>query len=142
MAVASFSCDRKVYHYRDDDGWILLCTEVDDLVITGTNEKKIESIRQYWFKRFEKSGTKDWGPIKSFLGINIAYDREAGRLEMDVAEKIKKLFEQHPILWRARPKRTPFLPTVLFQLTTSTHQKNVITCGLISLNTMPVSSEH
>ena len=105
--AASDSC---LYHYRDDDGWILLCTEVDDLVITGTNEKKIESIRQYLFKRFEKSGMKDWGPIKSFLGINIAYDREAGRLEMDVADKIKKLFEQHPILWRARPKRTPLPP--------------------------------
>ena len=93
--AASDSC---LYHYRDDDGWILLCTEVDDLVITGTNDKKIESIRQYLFKRFEKSGMKDWGPIKSFLGINIAYDREAGRLEMDVTDKIKKLFEQHPIL--------------------------------------------
>ena len=53
---------------------------------------------------------KDWGPIKSFLGINIAYNREAGRLEMGVADKTKKLFEQHPILWRARPKRTPLPP--------------------------------
>ena len=29
---------------------------------------------------------------------------------MDVADKIKKLFDQHPILWRARPKRTPLPP--------------------------------
>ena len=32
--AASVSC---LYHYRDDDGWILLCTEVDDLVITGSD---------------------------------------------------------------------------------------------------------
>ena len=91
--AASDSC---LYHYRDDDGWILLCTEVGDLVITGTNEKKIESIRPYLFKRFEKSGMKDWGPIKSFLSINIAYNREAGRLEMDVADKIKKALRTAP----------------------------------------------
>ena len=35
--AASDSC---LYHYRDDNGWIWPCTEVDDLVITGTNEKK------------------------------------------------------------------------------------------------------
>ena len=29
---------------------------------------------------------------------------------MDVADKIKKLFEQHSIIWRARPKRTPLPP--------------------------------
>ena len=49
---ASDSC---LYHYRNDDGWLLLCTEVDDLVITGTDEKKIESTREYLFNGLRKA---------------------------------------------------------------------------------------
>ena len=37
---------------------------------------------------------KETGDLRSFLGINIHYDREQGRLTFDVAEKIKKIFKE------------------------------------------------
>ena len=37
---------------------------------------------------------KETGDLRSFLGINIHYDREKGRLTFDVAEKIKKIFKE------------------------------------------------
>ena len=45
-----------------------------------------------------KFGITDWGPISSFLGINMHYDVAAGVLEMDVIEKVKELFSRHGIL--------------------------------------------
>ena len=37
---------------------------------------------------------KETGDLRSFLGINIHYDREQGRLTFDVDEKIKKIFKE------------------------------------------------
>ena len=83
----------------------MLCSEVDDLVITGTNTEKISEARAYFTEKFK---LKDWDdPIKSFLGININYDMTAGRLEMDVEDKVKKTFEKHPALKTARVRHTP-----------------------------------
>ena len=63
---------------------LLVLTEVDDLVYTGDQE--LVDI-------FEAKLRKKWNiqqsePLRSFLGININYDRE----------KIRKLFEEKP--WR------------------------------------------
>ena len=78
--------DTCLYHYHDANGWVLLATEVDDLVITGTHNPKIDEIKAYLQKRFKMT---DWdNPINSFLGIRMSYDKEAGRLEMDVEEKV------------------------------------------------------
>ena len=37
--------DTCLYHYHDANGWVLLATEVDDLVITGTHNPKIDEIK-------------------------------------------------------------------------------------------------
>ena len=73
---------------------LLVLTEVDDLVYTGDQE--LVDI-------FEAKLKKKWNiqqsePLRSFLGININYDREQGTIEFDVAEKIRKLFEEKPWL--------------------------------------------
>ena len=36
-----------------------------------------------------KFNITDWGPISSFLGINMHYDKAAGVLGMDVIEKVQ-----------------------------------------------------
>ena len=71
---------------------LLVLTEVDDLVYTGDQE--LVDI-------FEAKLKKKWNiqqsePLRSFLGININYDREQGTIEFDFAEKIRKLFEEKP----------------------------------------------
>ena len=51
---------------------------VDDSIITGSDDEGIEQIREHTLKSF--SGTS--GDLESFLGLQISYDREQGRLEM------------------------------------------------------------
>ena len=100
--------DTCLYHFNNNDGWVLLATEVDDLVISGTNLKKIDEIKGYLQRRFKMT---DWdNPINSFLGLRLAYDKEAGRLEMDVEEKVLNLFKRHSVLNSCRPRKTPLPP--------------------------------
>ena len=108
LGMTRGSSDQCLYHFANDDGWVLVCTEVDDLVVTGTNTVKIQQIHDYFVSEFK---LKDWDdPIRSFLGINIDYDIKSGRFEMDIADKVKKTFEKHPILNRARPRKCPLPP--------------------------------
>ena len=86
---------------------LLVLTEVDDLVYTGDQE--LVDI-------FEAKLKKKWNiqqsePLRSFLGININYDREQGTIEFDVAEKIRRLFEEKP--WRInQPKLESLIPPI------------------------------
>ena len=98
--------DTCLYSYHDDDGWVILCSEVDDLVITGTNNRKIKEVKAFFEKTFKLT---DWDDsINSFLGINISYtDGPDARLEMDVTDKVKKTFEKHPPIKSARPRHFP-----------------------------------
>ena len=69
LKMTRASSDACMYYSRNDTGWVLLCTEVDDLIITGTDEGKIQEIRKYFEAKFKM---KDWDtPVRSFLGINI-----------------------------------------------------------------------
>jgi len=79
-----------LYYKHVGDEWIMILTEVDDLVYTGSDNLVNE------FERMLKNrwDIKETGNLRSFLGINIHYDREQGRLTFDVAEKIKKIFKE------------------------------------------------
>ena len=98
--------DTCLYSFHDHDGWVVLCSEVDDLVITGTNNRKIKEVKAYFEKTFKLT---DWDDsINSFLGININYvDGPNARMEMDISDKVKKTFEKHSQLKTARPRHFP-----------------------------------
>ena len=57
-------------------------------------------------ERFNIDDTK-WEDLSSFLGINIHYDLRAGRLEMDVEQKVEKLLAEHPLLHNIRMHDVP-----------------------------------
>ena len=82
--IHSDSC---LYHYADENGVLLLATEVDDLVITGNNAPKLNDLRSALQKEFGE--IEQFETISSFLGINICYNRDSGILTMDVESKIK-----------------------------------------------------
>ena len=98
--------DACLYSFHDDDGWVVLCSEVDDLVITGTNTRKIKEVKAYFEETFKLT---DWDEsINSFLGINIKYtDGPNARMEMDITDKVKKTFEKHKPIKSARPRHSP-----------------------------------
>jgi len=74
--------------------FLIVLTEVDDLVYTGSPELIAE---------FEDTLKAKWnitecGPLKSFMGINIFYDIEKGILTFDVEEKVKNIFRDKSYL--------------------------------------------
>jgi len=52
-------------------GFFIGC-EVDDLIVTGTNEKKIAELLKV-FK--DKWSVEQWGDIHTFLGMRCQYNR-------------------------------------------------------------------
>jgi len=97
--------ETSLYYKHEQGKYIILMTEVDDLIFTG-DEQQIE--------QFEKTLKLRWNikqceRLSSFLGINIHYDPKEGWLSFDVAEKVRKIFEERPIFQTIKPSNTPFL---------------------------------
>ena len=92
--------DSCMYHFHDDNGFVLLVTEVDDLLITGTNQAKIIQLHQ---ALVDKWNVTDFGPIKSFLGIDVNYNIKSfedaksknPELSMNVKAKVDEIFTKH-----------------------------------------------
>ena len=57
-------------------------------------------------ERFNIDDT-NWEGLSSFLGVNVHYDLRAGRLEMDVEQKVEKLLAEHPLLHNIRMHDVP-----------------------------------
>ena len=56
------------YHHNSLEQCIYLVVYVDDIVITGSDQKGIQKLKQHLFTHFQ---TKDFGKLKYFLGIEI-----------------------------------------------------------------------
>ena len=87
------SSDGCLFYKVTKAGYVLVACEVDDLVITGSDKAGIAELKSMLTKQYSIT---DWGPISSFLGINMNYTD--GVLEMDVVEKIRDLFSKHGII--------------------------------------------
>ena len=96
--------DSCLYYHESEKGFVLLVAEVDDLVITGTDQGKIDALKADFLKRYKITA---WERISSFLGINIAYDRQLGVMELDVKAKVDELFKRYPILLDCPTRSTP-----------------------------------
>lgn len=85
----------------------MILAEVDDLIITGTDEKEgITELQKSFVSQWK---VKDWEPLSSFLGIRIVYDRAEGVLTMDVKTKIDELFRVHKVLSKVGSANTPYV---------------------------------
>ena len=69
--------------YYGAGGWVLIGAEVDDLIVTGTNTKKMADLQQL----FQDKWGVEKGDIRTFLGMRCNYDRSAGVLTLDVEQK-------------------------------------------------------
>jgi hypothetical protein len=63
------SYDHSVFFTSSNSGCILLVVYVDDIVITGSDEKGIKRLKDFLASQFQ---TKDLGPLKYFLGIEVS----------------------------------------------------------------------
>ena len=107
LGFTSSSTDTCLYTWQAHGKRVYICSEVDDLVITGDDFEKINEIKTKLHARFARDDQKfDWEPIKSFLGIDIHdnydYDlmqpAEHPSCTFNVAYKIHKLFSDLPFL--------------------------------------------
>ena len=62
-----------LFHKRDGDDITLLIIYVDDMIVTGSNSKKIKNLWSYLAKEFEM---KDLGALKYFLGIKVSRSKQ------------------------------------------------------------------
>ena len=131
--VANFTrCDAEpcLYWYIDENGFVLIFDLVDDLLITGNNDIKIEEMRVGLEKRFARDprfGKVTWDHCKSYYGINVDYKREQGVLKMNLIGKIDQFFKDHPRLAKLNGNRTKPISTPL--PVAHGHGKSVDTTG-------------
>ncbi|KAJ9568575.1 LOW QUALITY PROTEIN: hypothetical protein OSB04_004541 [Centaurea solstitialis] len=65
--------DHSVFFASSSSGCILLVVYVDDIVITGSDETGIMKLKDFLASQFQ---TKDLGPLKYFLGIEVSRNRK------------------------------------------------------------------
>ena len=61
--------DSALFIRRTSHGLVLLLLYVDDMIITGSDSDAISEVKQHLFSTFEM---KDLGPLRYFLGIEVA----------------------------------------------------------------------
>ena len=102
LGFKQINADTCVYHFRGEENGeirhVYVCSEVDDLVVTGNHLSKIEALREAVIRHWGSTKQPDWGPMKSFLGIDVNYDKSNGTCTFGVPYKIQKVFEDHPFL--------------------------------------------
>ena len=111
--LTSFGLQRReqeacIYKYFDADGRVLIGCEVDDLIVTGTNEKKIAELQKV-FK--DKWNVEQWSDIHTFLGMRSQYNRSEGGLKFDVEQNIKDMLKRFPELAKLPYKTVPLQPS-------------------------------
>ena len=97
-----------IYKYYDADGWVLIGCEVDDLIVTGTGDKKIAELQKVFD---DKWSAKQWGGIHTFLGMRYKYNRGEGELTRDVEQMIKDMLKHFPELGKLPYKTVPLQPS-------------------------------
>ena len=104
------------FYYKHVDGkFLLVLSEVDDLVYTGHSDL---------VKEFEAGLKRKWnisetGKLKSFLGINIHHEEKAGTITFDVEDKTNKLFEERDWLSGIGNSSLPMHPNPKKKVSTS-----------------------
>ncbi|KAK8933315.1 hypothetical protein KSP39_PZI015777 [Platanthera zijinensis] len=63
--------DSSLFYQNSSAGTILLLIYVDDIVITGSNVEGISNLKAFLHSNFQ---TKDLGPLRYFLGIEVTHD--------------------------------------------------------------------
>ena len=61
-------CDKCVYVKNTDQGYVIVCLYVDDMLIIGSSQNMIKSTKQMLNKRFDM---KDMGVADVILGMKI-----------------------------------------------------------------------
>ena len=62
-------CDKCIYVKYSENGYVIVCLYVDDMLIVGSDDKMIKSTKDMLKSRFDM---KDMGPTDVMLGMKIS----------------------------------------------------------------------
>ena len=82
-------CDKYIYVKDTNDGYVILCLYVDDMLIMGSNDKMINSTKKTLNSKFDM---KDIGLADIILGIKIS--RKPNGLVLTQSHYIDKILEK------------------------------------------------
>lgn len=102
------TADYCIYIYRTNDTLVYLLIYVDDILITGNDDKIITKIKQQLSARFE---IKDLGDINTFMSLNIKYDVKKGIMKIDQSKYAKKIVKRFG-METSNPVKTPIEPNL------------------------------
>ena len=81
-------CDKCVYVKNTENGYVILCLYVDDMLIVGSNARMVKSTKDILNSRFDM---KDMGPANVILEIKIT--RTTNGLILDQSHYVDKILE-------------------------------------------------
>lgn len=127
-----------LYVLRNELGLAFLALYVDDLLVSGSSLKMIERIKDLLFSRFRM---KHLGEVKTYLGINISYDRDNQMIKLDQGQYIKQLATKFGIV-NSRSFKTPMEQNLKLesdvQISSNTQYRSLIGALLyLSMGTRP-----
>ncbi|CAL8092418.1 unnamed protein product [Prunus armeniaca] len=99
-------CDKCVYMKSTQDGFIIICLYVDDMLIIGSNIGMIKSTKKMLTKNFDM---KDLGVANVILGIKIS--RTSNGLVLSQSHYIEKILAKFS-KYDTSPVRTPYDPNL------------------------------
>ena len=95
--------DNCLYKYNTNNDSIYIMIFVDDLLICSKNPEKINEIKAKLMKQFIM---KDLGKVKSYIGIDIDYDENKGKMTLSQQKYIESLAVKYG-LEKAKLYETP-----------------------------------
>jgi histone deacetylase 1/2 len=110
----SSAADSSLFVFRQSDLVLYVLVYVDDLIITGSSNRAIDSLLRELNHVF---AIKDLGPLSFFLGIEVALD--PGGLVLSQRKYIKELL-QRTNMTQCRPVSTPMSSSEKLSKTTGT----------------------
>ncbi|RVW93037.1 Retrovirus-related Pol polyprotein from transposon RE1 [Vitis vinifera] len=95
-----------LYHHNSSSQYIYLVVYVDDIIITGSDQRGIQRLKQHLFNHFQ---TKELGKLKYFLGLEIA--QSTSGVVMSQRKYALNILEEIGML-ECKPVDTPMDPNV------------------------------
>ena len=103
---SSIPCEQAIFTRIKDGTKEYMALYVDDILLATATEEAMTEAKNGIFKHFT---TKDKGPCTEFLGIEVNYIREAGRIELSQIA-VKKEFLETECPMAKRKAETPMVP--------------------------------
>lgn len=91
------------YNNSKKDKWLVVAIYVDDILIFSSCKDSMRKLKQFLKSHFEM---KELGEAKSFLGLNLSYDRKAGKLSIDQNKYISSMLDRFG-MQNCNPVMTP-----------------------------------